>query len=428
MRNVSEKCFVVIALLYLTQPFARLLNASGADFTNPNQSSVTVFVLNSAVYALAVFFMLLSWRSLLWHLARIKWILALVLMAGVSILWSQVPDFTARRAVALVATTALGVYVGIRYDRAEQLRLLAYTMVLLVALTIFLVALLPEYGIAHDGAHFGNWQGIYHQKNMLGRVMVLATIVFAVIPSTGIWKFAKWLLAASSGIILVLSGSATGVIVLIALLLIAPAARLLRLRGLSAVPLWMTGGLIAVGCIVFTLTNLDALASMLGRSSTITGRTELWSVVLTAIFRHPWLGYGFSGFWLGMQGESASVLLAVRWAVFFAHNGFLDLLLQLGIVGLAVFGVGYLINLRRAVVCLREDESRGNAWPLLYLVFILLFNFTESTILATNNLFWVLYISTSISLVPFAVPVRREAPLTDSQRLYGLEASPTHLS
>lgn len=428
MRNLIEKCFVVLAMLYLTQPFARLLHATGADFTNPNQSSVAVFVMNTAVYAVAAFFILLRWRRLLWHLAQIKWILTLVLIAGVSVLWSQAPDFTARRAVALLATTALGLYVGIRYDRTQQLRLLACTTGLVVALTVFFVAFLPEYGISYEGAHFGNWQGIYHQKNMLGRMMVLATIVFAVIPATGIWKSFKWPLVASSAVILFLSGSATGFGVLAVLLLIAPAVRLLRLRGLNAVPLWMIAGFVAAGCAVFVLTNLTSLTSLLGRDSTLTGRTELWSVVLTAIFRRPWLGYGFSGFWLGMQGESASVLLAVRWAVLFAHNGFLDLMLQLGIVGLTVFGVGYLVNLRRAVVCLREDGMRGRVWPLLYLVFMLLFNFTESTILATNNLFWVLYVSTSISLVPFAAPARRKVPLRDCQEVYGLETSPSHLS
>ena len=38
---------------------------------------------------------------------------------------------------------------------------------------------------------------------------------------------------------------------------------------------------------------------------TLTGRTELWATVIEMIREHPWFGYGYSGFWLGWDGESA---------------------------------------------------------------------------------------------------------------------------
>lgn len=433
MRNLLEQCFVVVAMAFLTQPFARVFNPGGAYFSDPSQNSGVLFGVNSAVYVVAGFFMLLRWRTLLHCLIRLKWVAALVLLSGVSALWSQAPGLTIRRALALAATSALGLYIGSRYDRSQQMKLLASALTLVLGLTVLFVAFLPDYGIANQLPHFGNWKGIYHQKNMLGRIMVLATIAFAVIPPTGVWKVLKSPMVVASAVVLFFSGSATGFVVLAALVLFAPAIQLLRLRGLNAVPLWIAAALLAAGCAAVTFAqvtfaHLSALASLLDRDSTLTGRTALWTVLMAAISQCRWLGYGFGGFWLGMQGESASVLLAVRWDVLFAHNGFLDLILQLGFVGMAVFGIGYLINFRRAVFCLREDPHRGSTWPMLYLLFVILFNFTESTILATNNLFWVLYVSTSASLVPYATADLRPAIRFKDQIAYELETSFTHIS
>ena len=68
---------------------------------------------------------------------------------------------------------------------------------------------------------------------------------------------------------------------------------------------------------------------------TLTGRTELWSELMTYVAAHPILGYGFEGFWGPVH--TASVSLSLGWVVPHAHNGYIEMLLDLGVVGLAVF-------------------------------------------------------------------------------------------
>ena len=84
---------------------------------------------------------------------------------------------TLRRSLVLLATTVYGIYFGGRFTIPEQLRLLSWTFALVVFSSLFMVILLPQYGVDH-GVFFGAWQGAFPQKNMLARAMVLAALVF----------------------------------------------------------------------------------------------------------------------------------------------------------------------------------------------------------------------------------------------------------
>ena len=75
---------------------------------------------------------------------------------------------------------------------------------------------------------------------------------------------------------------------------------------------------------------------MLGKDLTLTGRTGIWSAVLDSIAKRPLLGYGYQAFWLGLEGESYRIILAVSWVLAQAQNGFLDVMLEMGTVGLAI--------------------------------------------------------------------------------------------
>src|SRR5574341_206011 len=84
----------------------------------------------------------------------------------------------------------------------------------------------------------------------------------------------------------------------------------------------------------------DKIAVAVGRDSTVTGRTELWEVVLN-MQKEPLLGYGFESFWLGDR-------LKKIWDMYYfqpnmAHNGYIEIFLNLGLVGLGLF-VGVLVS------------------------------------------------------------------------------------
>ena len=84
----------------------------------------------------------------------------------------------------------------------------------------------------------------------------------------------------------------------------------------------------------------------------------------------------------------------------YAHNGFLDITLQLGVLGLATFAIGYLVLWWRALRLLSDTTESAPLWLCTFLMFTILYNLTEGTILMQNDLYWVLYISTAAGLSP----------------------------
>jgi exopolysaccharide production protein ExoQ len=147
--------------------------------------------------------------------------------------------------------------------------------------------------------------------------------------------------------------------------------------------------------------DLDSMAGMLGRDSTLTGRTNIWAMALESIAERPVLGYGYNAFW-NVAPEADRISTILHWKVPHAHNGFIDLTLQLGVVGLALYLAIYFVAIRRAVNLANATPEQEAIWPLAYLAFTLLYQMTESTILAGNTFVWMIFVSTvcSVSMAP----------------------------
>jgi O-antigen ligase len=158
------------------------------------------------------------------------------------------------------------------------------------------------------------------------------------------------------------------------------------------------------------------ILALLGRDTTLTGRTDIWQAVWQSILKRPMLGYGFAGFWIGMKGEAINVIASVLWDVPHAHNGFLEIMLQLGVIGMAIFILSYLRACSRAWTMIRSQYIEQAIWPIFALFLILICNLDENTLLSFNGIFWVIYIVALVNLelmVPLVaqVPVRRVATL-----------------
>lgn len=146
------------------------------------------------------------------------------------------------------------------------------------------------------------------------------------------------------------------------------------------------------------LHNTEFVLGVLGRDPTLTGRTGLWAAVLEMIRERPWLGYGYSAFWLGWEGKSAYIWTLYPWGPPHAHNGLLELWLNLGSLGILVFVLGFLMSFSRAIVWVRSTRTAEGFWPLAVLTYIALTNAAESTILSINSIYWILYVAVALSI------------------------------
>jgi O-antigen ligase len=141
-----------------------------------------------------------------------------------------------------------------------------------------------------------------------------------------------------------------------------------------------------------------AITLLIGKDPTLTGRTDLWKSVVISGMKHPFLGFGYDAFWSVMQGEVANIAFAMHWAPMYAHNGFLDVWLTLGALGLAMVVYSMLRALRDAFICLSREWTPFVGWYLCIIVLTILYNLSEGTLMRPNNLGWVMYVMACVGL------------------------------
>jgi O-antigen ligase len=89
----------------------------------------------------------------------------------------------------------------------------------------------------------------------------------------------------------------------------------------------------------------------------------------------------------------------LRWMPPHAHNGLLEIWLELGLVGVVLFLAGFAYYLFCAMRLLRAKPGPVAGWPLIFLIFLFLSNLTETHFLSANSLYFVLYVSVAGTLV-----------------------------
>ena len=155
--------------------------------------------------------------------------------------------------------------------------------------------------------------------------------------------------------------------------------------------------LVAVALIAAISNELFSVKSAIleasGRDATLTGRTGIWQTVLSEPI-NPLLGTGYASFWLGERLQRIWAFFP-RTQLIQAHNGYLEVYLNLGLVGLAFLGGVLWTALRSARRrLLAVDYTTGNlddglfqTFGIAYIVAYLLYNITEATFVGLNFLF-----------------------------------------
>jgi O-antigen ligase len=123
--------------------------------------------------------------------------------------------------------------------------------------------------------------------------------------------------------------------------------------------------------------SLDAaIIRMMGRQPDFTGRTQIWSVSLNLAV-NPLVGTGFQSFWLGQRMQKIVAAFPEHGGVNQAHNGYLEIFLNLGWIGIFLLSVLLIDGYRKIVAAYRKNPHMGSLW-LGYLVIALVENLTEA--------------------------------------------------
>jgi O-antigen ligase len=139
---------------------------------------------------------------------------------------------------------------------------------------------------------------------------------------------------------------------------------------------------------LFSIVFIDEIAALLGRDLTLTGRTAVWAYVVSMIEARPVLGFGYNVFF--DQRANVEFLLAyLQWSVPHSHNGYLEVTLGLGVIGLALMLVLLIQSLLRAVRLVFLTNSCGAQFALVWLIVYALMNISESVMLPGAEPVWI---------------------------------------
>ncbi|HMH56144.1 MAG TPA: O-antigen ligase [Gemmatimonadales bacterium] len=385
--------FVVLALLLYSgaaRPVLELMGAGAAGGRARVISWPIYLILSVLALSHAGDFIRAAWRG--------KAALLFGAFAVASVAWSTVPSVTARRGLSLVMATLLGLYFVVRFNERERLRMVCWTLGAAAVLSLIVGTVAPSIGRMPDDA---SWRGVFIHKNVLGKTMALSVGAFLLLAQDRGRR--RWLALAGAGVsfvLLLLSRSVSALLIGVTIAAVTPLLRSVRLSHVRHLGILIAAVIVAEAIVLGVYFEWESMLTLLGRDPTLTGRTDLWLEVLGLIQRRPWLGYGLGGFWLGWEGESAAVWSALGWRPPHAHNGLLDITLDLGMVGLALFLAGYVAAWTKALWAARSASSLNGLWALMFLTFLVLSETTESALLAQNSLMWVLYVATVAGLIP----------------------------
>jgi exopolysaccharide production protein ExoQ len=336
-----------------------------------------------ALFGLA-FLLARHWHRLRPVLRHSVPLLALLGLMLVSMLWSQFPDATLRRFFTYLdcAVWAVCAYGEVGFDRT--MRVLQWVAGFVLVANLVLAAMPPHFGL--DVAPFASaLRGTFPQKNELGEQVVLGSTFFLY----GIYADERprlsWFFFALTVVEVVLSRSATSLVGLAAIASLTFAALLARRgpRTKAAVLYALMLGLSIVGFVALFMP--DAFFEAVGKDETLTGRGPLWALAWDAVREHWLLGYGYNAFWSENSSWTLYIWHVLGWQSPDAHNGFIEALLELGVVGL---GAWLFILARiawRALVTWIGEARPAGFWMLLLLTYYLLLNVSEAAFLRADG-------------------------------------------
>ena len=312
-------------------------------------------------------------------------ILLFLSYCGLSVIWSDYPFVAFKRWVK--ADTELVVVLILLTEANPMLalrRLLTRLGLLLLPLSVLFIKYYPSLGRLMTKSWQFEFTGVTTQKNSLGVICLIYGVTY-------VWSFRAayrdrenpkrnrrlglyalllgiiaWLLWTCNAIT-----SISGLLMSTTVMLIAGHRKIVRTRPLVHI---LVVGIIALSVFALFFDSSGALVGSLGRNATLTGRTKIWHQVLQVPI-NPLFGAGFESFWLGDRLDKIWTLR--NQLLNEAHNGYLEVYLNLGWVGVGLLTLVLLTTYTGVIATFRQDPEWGGLL-LAYLIGAIVYGLTEA--------------------------------------------------
>jgi len=334
--------------------------------------------------------------------------LIFLVLAPLSAAWSIEPSATLLRYVSLITIFLVCFAIALAGWQRRGFQRVAIPPVMFILLVSLLVGIMAPDQITEIGTDLSQknaWHGITHSKNEFGMISSIGVIICA-----NRWLSregrAAWALAGSvvAFTCLILSRSNTSlfatIVALMAMFLLIRVP-IIRQRFSTHLAVGIAATLLMYELVIQNVLPgvnvlLAPIMSLTGKDTTFSSRTVIWDVIKNHIQGAPLLGTGYGAYWLGPFPSSPSYVF-VPLMYFYpteAHNGYLDIVNDLGIVGLLCVLAFVFLFIRQALRLMDTDRSQAALYlGLLFQQMVM--NMSESEWFSRTSTFAVLILATT---------------------------------
>jgi O-antigen ligase len=370
---------------------------------------VEFLVIGLIIFALIFMCAFSNIHSVLSRFYKDRLFSAIIFLVVASTAWSQFPFVTLKYAGSLACGTFFAFFLTRRFSPSQQLQLLYQLGWIALLLSFALAIFWPCYGQVLDMELGTNvWRGIYDYKNACAIPTVFLLSVAIFLRAHGVLSlFFRTGYILLSVLLVLMTGSRTGWVLLSTLAIYYFAMMAIQKIGHTerARMLFLSVG-VALSSLALVSHCITLITQLIGKDISLTGRTNIWKAVIAAGSKHPILGYGYMSFFQNVQDEAPDVALQIGLNVHAAHNGFLDVWLALGVIGLGLLVWSFVRAFKDLFACLSLQRSLYLSWCGCIVFLMIVVNIDEKAMMVPNDLIWILYILVCVGLADGARSIR----------------------
>lgn len=367
------------------------------DATDITTSDVSDQVIFSGLYVLSFIGIIPKRREAFQVIRTEKFFTILILWCFASMFWSDAPFVSFKRWIQIVGMTVIMLSALLHLRSADDtMQFLKLILSVYLPLSIAAVLFVP-------GAiqwEFPAWRGIASHKNTLGQISLVSLIIWSYALGQGKFKnklisFIFW----SMSLVLLIGARSVTAFLTAAVLLTFISFLYIERKIFKAVVgsfissmFFIAFFLSLIPVIYFGFDFLESLPGLIGRDLTFSGRVYLWADVFEDARNHLLFGCGFGGYWVPDTPAMDRLYKLYLWLPNQAHLGYLDLMNEIGIMGLVIFALMilyYFINL--------SNLEQPHFWKL-FVVSLLISNLSETSLFKPMNLVFIFFIFAYLAL------------------------------
>lgn len=350
----------------------------------------------------------------------IPWpVILLLVWSTLAISWSVLPQTSAIAVAKTVGIVLLAIGIAVGRDIRAVMECLVEAALLVLVASWLAAWFIPSLGLTQELHEQGSLKGVFPHRNYLAFFSTVGFITAGCLAATrrrrSVLPLMVTVLSAAS---IFGASSRTSWIVIASVVMVGAFLGLSRSLRISVSASYLSALLLLAAVTWGLAGQREQLLGRLDRDVTLTGRTDIWAAVWTAIQDRPLGGYGLNALYVPGTPVTETMWSDAGFAFYHAHNGFLETTVEIGVVGLITLLLLTASAARNALSHYSRTGGPGGLWPVLLVTTLMIYSLTETVAFSGLGL---LLLTTLASVGPARSPVScpqgQQRPLLDDRNL-----------